>query len=300
MTKNSQIRVLILGGDGMLGHQLWKHFSRQPDRFDTRVTLRRDFQDYQNYQLFDPKCSYTGLDVRNFERIVEVFADFQPNTVINAVGIVKQRPTAKDSIISIEINALLPHRLALLCQAAGARLIHPSTDCVFSGKKGNYTEQDAPDPIDLYGRSKLMGEVNQPQALTLRTSIVGLELERKTGLMEWFLNAPSPVKGFQNAMYNGLTTIEVSRLIERLITEFPQLHGLYQVASEPISKYDLLCLLKEKFGLATEIIPDTALKIDRTLDSSRFRKVTSYISPSWSSMIEVMAEEAKEGRKYGS
>lgn len=283
----------------MLGHQLWKHFSHLPERFDTRITLRRDFQDYQRYELFKCESSYSGVNVRSFQCLVEVFADFKPNVVLNAIGIVKQRPTAKDSLISIEVNALLPHRLALLCETVGTRLIHPSTDCVFSGRRGNYSEDDIPDPVDLYGHSKLLGEVNQPHTLTLRTSIVGLELNRKTGLIEWFLNASGTVKGFQGAMYNGLTTIELSRLIEKIITEFPQLHGLYQVSSEAISKYDLLWLVKEKFGLTTEIIPDITFKIDRTLDSSRFRKVTGYFPPSWASMIEAMAEDAKESGNYG-
>jgi dTDP-4-dehydrorhamnose reductase len=291
MLENPLVRLLIIGGDGMLGHQLWKHFRCLSEQFDTRVTLRRDFQDYQHYNLFDPKFSYAGVDVRNFDRLIEVFADFKPNVVINCVGIVKQRPIAKDSIISIEINALLPHKLAVLCEAIGSRLIHPSTDCVFSGQKGNYTEADSPDPVDLYGRTKLLGEVNQPNTLTLRTSIIGLELDRKASLVEWFLNSTQAVKGFQNAMYNGLTTIEISKLIQHLIVYFPQLHGLYQVSSEPISKYELLCLIKESFGLTTEILPETTFKLDRTLDSSQFREVTGYIPPSWASMITEMAKQ---------
>ncbi|MGB7442584.1 MAG: SDR family oxidoreductase [Coleofasciculaceae cyanobacterium] len=298
MTKEEPpTRLLVLGGDGMLGHQLSKHFSSLPKQFNIRVTLRRDLQAYEHHKIFNRESSYSGVDVSNFQNLVEVFADFKPHVVINAVGIVKQRPIAEDSLTSIEINALLPHRLALLCKTVGARLIHPSTDCVFSGKRGNYSEDDLPDPIDLYGRSKLLGEVSQSHTLTLRTSIVGLELEHKTGLVEWFLNSPEPVKGFQGAMYNGLTTIELSRLIEQLITEFPQLHGLYQVSSEVISKYDLLCLVKEKFGLTTEIIPDDTFKLDRTLDSSRFREVTGYYPPTWSAMIEAMTEEAKAGQK---
>jgi dTDP-4-dehydrorhamnose reductase len=291
MTEKSLMRLLIIGGDGMLGHQLWKHFRALSSCFDTRVTLRRDFKDYRHYNLFHPDHSYSSVDVRNFQRLIEVFADFKPNVVINCVGIVKQRPTAKDSVVSIEINALLPHKLSILCEAINARLIHPSTDCVFSGQRGNYTQEDSPDPSDLYGQTKLLGEVNQPNTVTLRTSIIGFELDRKASLVEWFINSTQPVKGFQCVMYNGLSTIEISSLIEKIITEFPHLHGLHQVSSQPISKYELLCLVKEKFNLSTEIIPDSMIVLDRTLDSSSFRRIIDYHPPSWSSMITTMAKQ---------
>lgn len=290
MIKNSQVRLLILGGDGMLGHQLWKHFSKRSERFDARVTLRRDFRSYEDYRIYQPELSYSCVDVRNFNSVLEVFSHFQPNVVINTIGIIKQRPTAKDKILNIEINALLPHKLALLCQSSQSRLIHISTDCVFSGAKGNYTEQDIPDPIDLYGHTKLLGELNQPQMLTLRTSIIGRELDRKTSLVEWFLNSQSPVKGFINAIYNGLTTIEISQIIESVICDFPDLEGLYHVSSEPISKYNLLSLIKEEFCLSIDIIPDHEIKIDRTLNSSILKTATGYTAPSWQFMIEEMAK----------
>lgn len=279
------IRVLILGGDGMLGHQLWKHFRFLP-KFDTRVTLRGSFSQYQHLQLFNQAQTFVGIDVRQFERLVEIFTDFRPQVVVNAIGIVKQRAVAKDAIVSIEVNALLPHRLALLCDAFQARLIHPSTDCVFSGKKGMYSENDEPDATDLYGRTKLLGEVHQQNALTLRTSIVGLELDRKTSLIEWFLNAKTTVKGFRNAMYNGVTTVELAHLIEVLILKFPKLSGLYQVSSKPISKYDLLQIVKVVFNVNTNIEADDTFVIDRTLDSTRFRDAAKYTAPSWTEMIQ--------------
>ena len=290
---NKPIRVLILGGDGMLGHQLWKHFKNRPE-FETSVTLRGDFDRYQHYGLFDPKSTYSGVNVKHYESLVEVFSDFHPQVVLNAVGIVKQRPTAKDAISSLEINALLPHRLAVLCEALDARLIHPSTDCVFSGRRGMYTELDEPDALDLYGRSKLLGEVTQRNTLTLRTSIVGLELDRKTGLFEWFLNAAGPVKGFRRALYNGVTTLELAHLIELLIIEFPTLHGLYQVSSQPISKFELLQIVRDRFDLKTAIEPDDAFIIDRTLDSTRFSSVTGYVPPSWSDMIDALAVDFRQ------
>jgi dTDP-4-dehydrorhamnose reductase len=288
-----KIRILIIGGDGMLGHQLWKEFSGLT-MFETRVTLRNDFSRYLGYQIFDVSRSYPNVDVLSLDRLLEVFTDFRPQVVINAVGIVKQRAISKDAIISLEINSLLPHRLALLCDGFGARLIHPSTDCVFSGRRGMYRELDEPDALDLYGRTKFLGEVTQPNVLTLRTSIIGLELDRKTSMLEWFLNAPSPVKGFAKALYNGLTTLELSRLIRRLILDFPDLSGLYQVSSQPISKYDLLKIIKTCFAKDTVIEPDESFVIDRTLDSTRFHQATGYVAPSWHDMIQSIAESIGE------
>lgn len=277
------MRILILGGDGMLGHQLLKHLRK---RHEVRVTLRQDLAAYVSLGLFTKDNSYDGIDIRCIERIMEVFADFMPEAVINAVGIVKQRPDAKESIPSLEINALLPHRLAVLCKGVGARLIHVSTDCVFSGRKGNYLETDSSDAEDLYGKTKFLGEVHDTNCLTLRTSIIGRELYRHKSLLEWFLSSKGTVKGFVNAIYSGFTTIEMSRIIEKLLLEFQDASGLYQVSSEPINKYDLLLLFKEKLGHEVEIIPDFAFSCDRSLDSTRFRTNFSYTPPSWSDMIE--------------
>lgn len=280
------MRFLILGGDGMLGHQLYR---RLRAAHEVKVTLRQDFAAYRNYRLFEPDHAYTGVDVRRMETLLDVFAAFRPTVVVNAVGIVKQRPDAGDSTLNVEINALLPHRLALLCRATCARLIHLSTDCVFSGRKGQYRETDVPDAEDLYDRSKLLGEVLQDHCMTLRTSLIGPELKRKTSLLEWFLAQRGTVNGYRNAIFSGFTTLEMSRIIERLALEFPNGHGLYNVSSAPISKHDLLLLIKRKFNLGVEVVPDDALKCDRSLDSSRFRAEFGYTPPTWDQMIEELA-----------
>lgn len=277
------MRILILGGDGMLGHQLLKYL--QP-RHETKVTLRQDLNAYFPMGLFHKSNSYDATDIRSFERLVEVFADFQPQAVINAVGIVKQRPDAKESIPSLEINALLPHRLSVLCKGIGARLIHLSTDCVFSGKKGNYLESDPSDAGDLYGKTKYLGEVHEANSLTLRTSIIGRELSRHTSLLDWFLAQTGTVKGFTNAIYTGFTTLEMSRIIEKMLLEFPHASGVYQVSSEPINKYELLLLFREKLGHEIDIISDNTFCCDRSLNSTRFRTEFNYTPPSWSAMIE--------------
>ncbi|BCA80079.1 SDR family oxidoreductase [Desulfuromonas sp. AOP6] len=277
------MRILILGGDGMLGHQLLKTLAQ---RHEVRVTLRQDIDIYAPYKLFSASNAYTGIDVRAYDRLIEIMADFRPEAVINAVGIVKQRPTAKESIPSLEINALLPHRLAVICKAVGARLIHLSTDCIFSGKKGNYQESDLSDAEDLYGKTKFLGETQDSHCLTLRTSIIGRELSRHKSLLDWFLSQSGTVKGFTKAIYTGFTTLEMSRIIETMLVDHPQASGVYQVSSDPITKYDLLLLFKEILGHKIEIIPDASFTCDRSLDSSRFRKEFLYTPPTWDTMIE--------------
>jgi dTDP-4-dehydrorhamnose reductase len=277
------VRILILGGDGMLGHQLLTHL--QP-RHDVRCTLRQDLSAYNGLGLFNTQNAYAGIDVRTLERLVEVLADFRPEAVVNCIGIVKQRSTAKESIPSLEINSLLPHRLAVLCKAIGARLVHLSTDCVFNGKKGNYLESDISDAEDLYGKTKFLGEVHDEICLTLRTSIIGWELSRHKSLLDWFLAQKGSVKGFKNAIYTGFTTLEMGRIIEKMLMDYPEAHGIYQVSTEPINKYELLLLFREKLGHDIEILPEETFYCDRSLDSTRFRKEFNYSPPSWPAMIE--------------
>lgn len=285
------MRFLILGGDGMLGHQLHK---RLRATHEVRVTLRQDAAAYRDCGPFDRQHAYSGVDVRRTATLLEVLADYRPAVVVNAVGIVKQRADAQASIPSIEINALLPHRLAVLCRAIGARLIHLSTDCVFSGRSGNYRDTSPPDPEDLYGRSKLLGEVQDEHCMTLRTSMIGPELRRKSGLLEWFLAQNGTVNGYRNAIFSGFTTLELSRIIERLAVEFPRAHGVYHVSSEPISKYELLLLIKRKLELKVDIVADDEFECDRSLDSSRFRGEFGYTPPSWDTMIDELAASIRK------
>jgi dTDP-4-dehydrorhamnose reductase len=286
------MRVLILGGDGMLGHQLFRHFKK---RHDARVTLRFGQETYEQHRLFERQSTYYGIDARQTEGLLQVIADFHPEAVVNAIGIVKQRSEAKEIIPSLEINSLLPHRLALFCRTAGARFVHLSTDCVFSGRKGNYGEADLPDAEDLYGRTKLLGEVSESHCVTLRTSMIGPELSRKTGLLEWFLaQRRQTVKGFTKAIFSGFPTAELARIIERILTEVPELHGLYHVAAQPISKYDLLVLIRDRLRLPTTIEQDATFECDRSLDASRFYQDTGYSPPTWEAMIDDMTHHMRE------
>lgn len=282
------MRILILGGDGMLGHRLLMALSKS---HEVRVTLRQEPRAYGSFGLFNAQNSYNDVDVRVTDRVISVLSDFHPDAVINAVGVIKQRPDGLDPIPNLEINALLPHRLAAICKAVRAHFIHISTDCVFSGRTGNYAETDEPDPIDVYGHSKLLGEVVGPGCITLRTSIIGSELSRKTSLFEWFLAQNKPVKGFRNAVFSGFTTIELCRIMEKLMTRFPEASGIYHVSSFPISKYDLLKLIKDKLNLPVEVAPDADFKCNRSLDSTRFRRDFDYSPPTWEQMIEELAAD---------
>ena len=276
------MKVLVLGGDGMLGHELYRELR---DHHETRVTQRSGSTDPQ---------VFAGVEVLGSSRIEEVVAQFRPAAVVNCIGIVKQRAESEEAITSIEVNAILPHRLVIACRAAGARLVHLSTDCVFSGAKGKYREEDAPDPQDLYGRSKLLGEVSGEAALTLRTSMIGLGLNRKTSLVDWFLAQQGRVQGYRKAVFSGLTTRELARVIRMILEKHPEASGLYHLSAAPIDKYTLLTKLRERLGKSAEIVPVDEPRIDRSLDSTRFRRVFAYQPPEWDAMLDELAVQTRK------
>lgn len=270
----------------MLGHRLLAHLQA---RHVVKVTLRRERSVYESAGLFDAKNTYERVDANCTDRLLEVVGDFRPDAIVNAVGLVKQRPIAQEAIPSIEVNALLPHRLALVAASAGARFVHFSTDCIFSGTRGAYSEADAPDPEDLYGRTKLLGEVAHPHCVTLRTSLIGQELDRKTSLVEWFLAQKATVRGYRKTIFSGFTTIEMARIVEMILTKHPHVHGVFHVSSDAIDKYSLLRLVKKHYGLETALVPDDEVRCDRSLDSSKFRQQFDYSPPSWDAMVAEMS-----------
>lgn len=286
--EGTSMRVLVLGGDGMLGHELQARWSA---RHEVWVTLRRERGAYGPRAARFGERACFDVDARRAAALEDVLARARPEVVVNAVGLVKQRAEAQDPIAAIEVNALLPHRLARLCGEAGARLVHVSTDCVFSGARGRYTERDDPDPVDLYGRSKLLGEVTgAPHCLTLRTSIIGLELGRACGLVEWFLGQRGVVRGHRRAIYTGLTTAELARALERLLLQPDPPAGLWHLASAPIDKHDLLTRLARRLGRTdVEIVPDDAVVCDRSLDGRALEARTSYRVPTWDTMLDELA-----------
>jgi dTDP-4-dehydrorhamnose reductase len=264
---------------------VWQLFR---DRFDCRVTVR-SAATYRATGLFSDDRVLDGVRVDDFETVVRACARVCPSVIVNCVGIVKQLEAAADPLPSIEINALYPHRLAALAGEIGARLIHISTDCVFAGTRGGYSEQDEPDAHDLYGRTKILGEVYEPGCLTIRTSIVGRELSATTGLVEWFLgHRGGRVKGYTHARFSGLTTRALARILAELVERHSALEGVYHVASEPISKYDLLLKLNQVYSAAVNIEPSDEVRVDRTLDDSRFVAATGLRSR-WEDMLADVA-----------
>jgi len=282
------MRVLVLGASGMLGSATFRLFS-QSNGLEVIGTVRGE-----RSKKFFPESFQCGLisgvDVENIDNLIRVFGDTRPDVVINCIGLVKQLAEAGDPLAAIPVNSLLPHRMARLCAVAGARFVHMSTDCVFSGCKGMYTEADPSDATDLYGRSKFLGEVDYPNAITLRTSIIGHELEGARSLVGWFLSQSGAVRGFKRAIFSGLPTVEIARLIRDYILPNQNLRGLYHVSAEPINKYDFLRLVAEAYGKTVDIEADESFAIDRSLDSSRFRSITGFQPKPWAELVKSMKD----------
>jgi dTDP-4-dehydrorhamnose reductase len=283
-----QHTVLVLGATGMLGNAVLRYLA-QREGFNVRGSAR-NVGSARALPAEVRDRVVAGVDVENTDSLARLFAEVRPQTVINCIGLVKQLAEADDPLQAIPINALLPHRLARLCGLIGARLVHVSTDCVFDGRRGLYKEDDPANAQDLYGRSKHLGEVDYPHAVTLRTSLIGHELGSAHGLVGWFLSQTGPVRGFRRAVFSGLTTVELARVICEHVLPHPALHGLYHVSSAPINKYDLLRLVAQAYGKDTPITPDDKLVIDRSLDSSRFRAATGYAPPDWPVLVKTMQQ----------
>lgn len=279
-------KILILGAAGMLGNAAYRLFAGSPG-FEIIGTLRGSVP--AGLEQSATARLMGGVNATDQDGLVRVIGETRPDVVVNCIGVVKQLSAAKDPLVSITLNALLPHRLAELCAAAGARLVHVSTDCVFDGRRGDYTEADLSNAEDLYGKSKFLGEVDYPNAITLRTSIIGHELNSAHSLVDWFLNQPGPmVKGYRKAIYTGLPTVELARVIRDVVIPRQELRGLWHVAADKINKFELLKLVARQYGKAVEIIPDDAVAIDRSMDGSRFRAATGYTAPAWPELIARM------------
>ena len=280
------MRVLIVGGTGMLGHMLLKQWS---GRFELAATIRESNADSPLRRLKLATAIYEHVAAEDMRAVETVLDAFSPQVVVNCIGIVKQIKAAYDPITSTQLNALFPHLLARACHQRGSRLLHISTDCVFSGLRGPYSEADVADADDLYGRTKRLGEVVGEGACTLRTSIIGPELRRGTGLLEWFLSQQSAaVDGFCNAFYSGFPTVVMADILRMVICEHAGLSGLWHVSSAPISKFDLLCLVRDTYRKDIQINPDTEFHCDRRLDSTRFREATGFTPAPWADMIDTM------------
>lgn len=270
----------------MLGHKIFQRLKQRVP--DTWCTVRglADEAAALAPGLFDGSNVIGKVDVTDQHSLERLLNERQPQVIVNCVGVIKQRAEAKFAIASITINALLPHKLAELSGRWGGRLIHFSTDCVFSGSRGNYAEKDFADADDLYGRTKFLGEVSTGNALTLRTSIIGRELTHFQSLLEWFLGQNhKKITGYRGALYSGVTTNYLAELAVRIIEERSDMSGLYQVTAPTISKFELLCLLRDAFGLDVEIVPDDTFLCNRSMKGEKFLLATGYRCPPWPELV---------------
>jgi dTDP-4-dehydrorhamnose reductase len=284
------MRVLVIGGEGMLGHQLCRQFA---DRYEVWATFRSEPREWLEYCGVAPDHAIGEVEATASSSVEAAVTRCDPDVVVNAIGIVKQRDEAKKAVPSILINALFPHLLADICEDHGSRLIHVSTDCVFSGLRGNYREGDIPDPVDLYGRSKLLGEINRPRALTVRTSIIGWEVMARQSLLEWFADQRGrTIRGYGRAIYSGLSTLDFADMLSFVIEDAALLNGLYQVAAAPITKLELLGKLRDALDWSDITIqPDDSFACDRSLNAEFFMSETGWQPPSWDDMVARLAAE---------
>jgi dTDP-4-dehydrorhamnose reductase len=287
LREKSVKKVLVLGITGMLGSRVFQILSKD-DRYVAYGTMRHP----DSLRFFPDKWKKNiiiGINILDQDSLVDVFNRVRPDVVINCIGLIKQIANSNDPLVALPINSMLPHRLAGLCQVSGARTIHISTDCVYSGEKGAYVEADISDAKDLYGKSKYIGELhNGKNTITIRTSIIGHELETSRSLIDWFLTQTGPVRGFGKAIFSGLPTIELARVIADYVIPNKKLKGLFHVSGEPIDKYSLLGLVAQAYGKKISIEYDDSVIIDRSLNSSRFHEASGYSSPNWTSLVERM------------
>lgn len=279
------MKILVLGVSGMLGSSIFRSFN------DRKKNVYGTLRNEKYLQYFDKKYMdrlVSNCDVNDFDKLQNTILSIKPDVIINCVGLIKQVSQAHDSVDMININALLPHKLKNVATSAGARLIHISTDCIFSGKKGGYTENDCSDATDIYGKSKYLGEVDGLNCITLRTSLIGHELQSKNSLVEWFLNQQHECEGYTKAIFSGFPTSILADIIADIIIPDENLNGIFHVAAEPISKFDLLHLVAKIYSKDITIKPCGTVEINRSLCAEKFNKLTGYKAPCWEDMIEVM------------
>ncbi len=278
------MRLLILGATGMIGHCLWMGLS---STHDVSVIIRRDKAELPDIPNIDSQKIFDKVDVTNFKDVETIIENVKPDVVFNCIGIVKQLELSKSYLHSIELNSLFPHRLAKVCLDNNSRMIQFSSDCVFDGEKGLYVESDIPNAVDLYGKSKALGEIDyMSNVLTLRTSFIGREIFPHGGLINWFESQKGKVvKGYSQAIYSGLPAASFINILNTYILPNRGLHGIYHLSNEPIDKYSLLILVKNVLKLNVEIIADDSFVIDRSLDSSKFKNELGCVIPQWNEII---------------
>ncbi len=287
------MRVLVFGITGMLGHVAWLSFRKELEVYGTVRMSKKELIERRPLFRDGSENILGGVDALCTDAVNRVIEKISPDIIINCIGVIKQLKEADDPVLSISVNSLFPNIIAKMCKGRNIKLVHISTDCVFSGEKGLYTELDNPDARDLYGRTKYMGEVGGANCLTIRTSLIGRELRGRgmKSLLEWFLAQEGEVKGYKRAIFSGLTTYAFSEILKEIIIKYPALSGIYHIASHPISKYELLIGLRDAYGKVVNIVPDERITVNRSLDPSKFKREASIEIPAWNEMFEDLKKE---------
>jgi len=284
------IKILILGADGMLGHVLCRCLFNDP-HFDVHATTILSEPGMYWFSAELSSRIIFNLNADGFDNLLQVINSINPDIIINCIAIIKPVDILKNPITSINLNTLLPHKLAEISKIIGTRIIQISSDVVFDGKKGMYNENDQVNISDRYGMSKYLGEIGGPNCVTIRTSIIGHELNRRSNLVEWFLSQSRQVDGYTKAIYSGLPTIELANVIIKYIIPNEFIQGIYHISSDPISKFDLLKLIATKYQLQINVGPNDKVTVDRSLNSHSFRTISGYEPKTWPELINSMYED---------
>lgn len=283
------LNILVLGASGMLGAALFSTLPKVKAHYHLFGTHREN----SVTPVTNERMTLLPLaDIFDASALRDILKSNDIHVVINAIGLIKQIGQTLTQADYVRMNSWLPHFVSELCDEVGARFIEVSTDCVFTGAKGDYTETDTPDAKDIYGLSKLLGEVtDKPSALTIRTSIIGHESGRAASLIDWFLSTSGTTNGYSKAIFSGFPTTILARIIGEYILPNSELHGLYHVSAEPIDKLSLLKLVADVYEHDVEILAKAEPVIDRSLNSDRFREATGFTPLDWPTLIKEMKRE---------
>jgi dTDP-4-dehydrorhamnose reductase len=286
------MKVCVLGAGGLLGHMLIRVLSESNDVFGTTREKPNISSPLANFLSLEKWIG--GVDASVPHSIEKIFDTDQFDVAINCIGLIKQRDSIVSDSETMLINGEFPHHLAQIANSHDTQVIHISTDCVFSGTKGSYLESDTPDPVDVYGKSKLLGELIDSNNLTLRTSHIGRELTVKKSFVEWLVSQRGGhVNGYSHAIYSGLTTQALARTISKLLLGNSHLTSLFHVSSQPISKLEIINKLNELLDLQLTVTPDASVQINRSLNSEKFQNATSISPQTWDEMLSDLCQDQK-------